>query len=917
MTFQHTSPETSERPAAALADPLASTRFIAPRLPAGLMPRATLVERLTQARRKRCVVLQGPPGCGKTSALLALRRALMTHGFEVAWLSLAADDNDLGTFLQGLLASVAQVDAAVVRNAWLLASGGQRDAQAAEHLAIVLAQDLARREGELVLMLDDAHQLADGAALQTLQWLLDYAPPSFHLVLASREAPRHPLGTAIARLRQLHAVADFLPEDLRFTATESAQFLRERVAGITHEEAMRLHERTDGWIAGLQLLSVHFQDQDDSAREMPLKDAGGFAAYFERNVLANMSAGELDLLTRASACPRFCADLCYVLLEARESAARIEQRLGALDRARFFIHHEQEPGQESWWRLHPLLREVLNGRLQALPGHEQRQLHRRAWRWFAGRGSMAEAVRHAVLADEGEAAAHMVESCARRLLSRGEFTQMSSLLARLPAGLVEQRIGLRFARAHVRLNWRELDALVADFAVLADEPLDVLQRAELDLLRCAAALHRDDVDLAARLLAGLDELPPGADALLESTRANLSAWVHLARGEFALAREVLGGRDARQGSAVASLTGLCLLGLSHTLEGRMVDAEHLYRQVLEAADGHGAGGVQVSNLAAALLGDVLYELDELEAACALLDARMDLIEHTGMPEAILRGAMSLASAHWLCGRRLEALAQLDRLEDYATRHGLGRLQAHALCLRVRLQQQRGQMLAVSDALCRLDELVGRQAQAQDSVSQEIRRLAEQAQIAVHLNRGEFEAAAQGLRRLLDRVRAAGRMRPAASLLAQLALVERALGHGEAAGPMLVEALRLAHRLGLLRIVLDTSRRVPGALHELVESRTLDPVLDHYARRLLAVAARQRALPSADAAAPARTAPAEPLKEREREILGLLAQALPNKKIARILGLSPETVKWHLKNIYAKLGVTARDAAVARARDLEL
>lgn len=870
-----------------------------------------------ETRRRRCVMLQGPPGCGKTSALLALRGALMTHGFEVAWLSLALDDNDLGTFLQGLLASVAEVDPAAVRNALLLASGGQRDAEAAEHFTIALAQGLARREGETVLMLDDVHQLADGDVLQVLQWLLEYAPPSFHLVLASREAPRHPLGTAIARLRQLHSAADFSLEDLRFTATESEQFLRERVAGINHEEAMHLHERTDGWIAGLQLLSVRYQGQEGSARGMPLKDAGEFAAYFERNVLANMSAGELNLLTRASACPRFCADLCHVLLDGTESAAWIEQQLSALDRDRLFIHHEQAPRQESWWRLHPLLREVLNGRLDQLPAQEQRQMHQRAWRWFADRGSLAEAVRHAVLAGEDDAAARMVESCARQLLNQGEFMQMSSLLARLPAGLVERRTGLRFARAHVRLNSRELEALEADFAVLESGPLGPLQHAELNLLRCGAALHRDDVDLAARLLPDLETLPPGVDTLMDSTRANLLAWVHLARGEYGLARAVLSGQDARHDSPVASLTGMCLLGLSHTLEGRMVDAEHLYRQVLEAADGRGAGGVPVSNLAAALLGDVLYELDELEAACALLDPRMDLIEHTGMPEAILRAALVLSSAHWLCGRRLEALAQLDRLEDYATRHGLARLQAHALCLRVRLQQQRGEMLVVSDALCRLDELCARRAGSEDSVSQEIRRLAERAQIAVYLHRGEFDAAAQGLRTLLERLRAAGRMRPTASLLAQLALVERALGHGEAASTTLVEALRLAHRLGLLRTVLDASRRVPAALHELVESSTLDPVLDHYARRLLAVMARQRALQSADAAAPARTAPAEPLKEREREILGLLAQALPNKKIARILGLSPETVKWHLKNIYTKLGVTARDAAVARARDLEL
>jgi len=152
---------------------------------------------------------------------------------------------------------------------------------------------------------------------------------------------------------------------------------------------------------------------------------------------------------------------------------------------------------------------------------------------------------------------------------------------------------------------------------------------------------------------------------------------------------------------------------------------------------------------------------------------------------------------------------------------------------------------------------------------------------------------------------------------QLALVEQRRGRPDSAADLLIDALRLGHRLGLLRTLLDASRRVPDALITLQQQRVLDPVLSFYVQRLLQAAARARVaapLPTTHAAAPGAV---EPLKERELEILGLLAQALPNKKIARVIGLSPETVKWHLKNIYAKLGVAGRDEAVARVRDLAL
>jgi LuxR family maltose regulon positive regulatory protein len=914
MTSRHADLRASTRPAA-VAETLATTRSVAPRMPGGLLPRAALVDRLMDARRKRCIVVQGPPGCGKTSILLAMRGQLITHGFQVAWMSLAPEHNEVEALVQGLLASLGDLDRGAVRTASLLASGGLVSQGAVEHCMIALAQDLGDH-GDVVLMVDDVHQVTTPDALQVLTWLLDYAPARFHLVLASRELPDHPLGTAVARLKQLQLTADFAWADLRFTLQESNDFLCQRLGAIGDEEATRLHERTDGWIAGLQLLTLRHKDQQAGARDMLLRDAGTFAAYFEHHVLAHVSAEDIEMLTRASVCDRFCADLCRALLDSPETAARIEQRLSRLDRDKLFIHEIHERDKTVWWRLHPLLREVLLARLESEPAGIVAGLQRRAWAWFAQYGSLSEAVRHAVLAGESEAAAAMVEACVRDLLNQGEFALVKSLLRQLPAEVVERRTGLHFALAQVHLNSRDLAALDAAIGSLERETLDAMQRMELDLLRCASALHRDDVDGAAGLLPAIERLPPGSDALLASSRANLLAWMHLARGEYVLAREVLSRSDARHEGPVSRLTGLCLEGLSHTLEGRMAEAEHLYRRVLDA-ECEEPGGMQVSHLAAALLGDVLYELDELEAACGLLDSRMDLIEHAGIPEAVLRAAIVLASAHWLCGRRLEALAQLDRLEDYATSRGLARLQAHALCLRVRLQQQRGEMLAVSDALCKLDELAGRRRGLDDSVSQEILRMAERAQVAVYLHRGELAAAAAALRSLLLRFQPTGRQRPVVGMLAQLALVESARGNESVAVSTLEDMLRLAHHLGLVRTVLDASRRVPAALHRLLEAQALDPVLRFYVQRLLEVAARTRTSIAIAAEAPVSNEPAEPLKERELEILGLLAQALPNKKIARVLGLSPETVKWHLKNIYTKLGVTARDAAVARARDLQL
>ncbi|SCU75926.1 hypothetical protein CNECB9_2610001 [Cupriavidus necator] len=149
---------------------------------------------------------------------------------------------------------------------------------------------------------------------------------------------------------------------------------------------------------------------------------------------------------------------------------------------------------------------------------------------------------------------------------------------------------------------------------------------------------------------------------------------------------------------------------------------------------------------------------------------------------------------------------------------------------------------------------------------------------------------------------------------QLAMAQMGLGEAHAARQDFVEAMRQGHRLGLTRTLLDAASGRPDMLAALASADAADPVLGFYIRRLLAGAGGVAATPG-----PSRPAfaadPIRSLSEREREILDLLAQAMSNKKIAKVLNLSAETVKWHLKNIYAKLGVSGRGGAAARLRDL--
>ena len=906
-----------------MAGPLLETKLHVPRWQRSLVARPRLSERLRRGAESALTLVSAPAGFGKTTLLAEWLAVAAADERSVAWLSLDPRDNDPALFWTYLVAALNTGAPAVGPGGPLLL---QRPQPPNEAGLVALLNDLDAISNDVVLVLDDYHVIDARDVQDGMAFLLEHLPPQIHLVIASRTDPALPL----ARLRGRGELAEIRAADLRFTPGEAAAYLNGVMGlALTAADVAALEGRTEGWIAALQLAALSMQGREDVTAFID-----GFAGddryivdFLAEEVLQRQPEHVQHFLLQTSILDRLSGPLC----DAVTGQDGGKTKLAELERGNLLLVPLDD--RRRWYRYHQLFADVLHARLRDEQPDDVPDLHRRASEWYEQNGEPSEAIRHALAAGNFERAADLVELAIPAMRRSRQEAAVLGWLELLPDEVVRVRPVLSVGFAGALLaggDFEGVEARLRDAEGWLDGAMDTRQGshapaaemvvvddtefrrlpAEIELYRAAQALVRGDGPGTVRHARRALELSPADDHLGRASAAALIGLASWASGDLVAGHsgyaECMAG--LRRAGHIADTFG-CAIALAdiRRTQGRLGDAMRTYEQALQRASEQGGPVLRGTADMYVGMSEVHRERDDLPAATQQLLRSQELGEHTGLPQNRYRWRVAMArirEAEGDLGGALDLLNEAERL--YVGDFFPNVRPVPALRARVRVTQGK------------LGEALGWARERGLSVADDLSYLREFEHITLARvllarytdERAEHHPIEDATRLLEGLLRAAEEGQRTGSVIEILvlqALTHQARDDIPAALASLQRALTLAEPEGYVRIFVDEGPPMAALLRAAAKLR----IAPRYVRRLLA------AVNKTEDGTPASRGLTEPLSERELDVLRLLGTDLGGPEIARELIVSLNTVRTHTKNIYAKLGVNNRRAAVRRARELDL
>jgi len=879
--------------------PILFTKLYIPPPRAKIVLRPRLIERMNDGLRSghKLTLISAPAGFGKTTLV---SEWVASCDQKVAWLSLDEGDNDPTRFLIYLVSALQTIMANIGEGVLGVLQSPQPPP--IESILAILLNEITTVPDNFVLVLDDYHVLDSKPVDEALTFLLKHLPGQMHLIVATREDPHLPL----ARLRARGQLTELRITDLRFTPSEAAEFLNQVMGlNLSTENINALEARTEGWIAGLQLAAISMRGYPDAASFIQsFTGSHHFVLdYLVEEVLQQQPESVLAFLLRTSILDRLCGPLCDAVLLAPSASGK--ETLEYIEQANLFI--VPLDNERRWYRYHHLFAELLRQRLHqsdtspSEEGGSVAELHRRASQWYEDNGLELEAFHHATAANDIERAARLIEGEGMPLYFRGGAVPILKWLESLPTTVLDARPSLWVTYASATLTIGLVTGVeqkaqaaeaVLQFAEPDDKTRDLIGRIASVRATLAVTQHQAETIIAQSRRA-LEYLHPNNLPERAGITWKLGYAYHL-QGDRAAASqaytEALSTCEAIGRTVIAMMAAIGL-GAIQEVENQLSLAVETYRRALQLGGDPPPPPACDAHLG---LARIFYQWNDLDAAQQHAQQSVPLARQIVNTDRSVLCEVFLARLMLTKGDVAGAAGILAQADQSARQHNFVNRIPEIAATQVLVLLRQGD-LAAAAYLAQTHELPISQAR-------------------VYLAQGDPASALAVLELLRQQMEAKGWADELLKVVVLQTIALHAHGEKDKAVQLLSDTLALAEPGGYVRIFVDEGETMRLLIEKL--SRNRDHPLSSYTDKLLA-AFTQLVVAPKSGIIHQKSDMIESLSERELEVLKLLRSELSGPEIAQQLIVSLNTLRTHTKNIFNKLGVNNRRAAIRRAEELDL
>ncbi|MFC7050999.1 LuxR C-terminal-related transcriptional regulator [Emcibacter nanhaiensis] len=888
-----------------------------------LVRRHRLSPLLSTSDIPRLIIVTAPAGYGKTSLMYQWFSACRERDTRVGWLSADSQDNNAPRFLRHLIACLKN-------NEEKFGDGAMRYLDAARHPDIKhpagqLINELAEDDRDAFLFIDDYHLIENREVDGFLDYLLKLAPPNLHLIISSRLVP----DLSLPELRLSGELLELDARNLQFDKSETFSFLDLiNSRKLSSSEVELLHERSEGWVAGLQLAAAALAN-NDGKEELGVAFNGtlrDIADYLAKAVLQNQNDDVRDFLLRTSLLERFNADLCTFVTGNADSQNIIEW----LEQSHLFVVPLDE--NRTWYRYHHLFQDFLQATLKRGLPSEIVALYRRAASWFMEHGLGAEAVDYALLTGDIQQAAAMAERHAASQILAGYLPETARWLLQLP-DVLKQKNPMLLSQVTLCLwhifQQEEASQLLSHFEHHLDSFGGALEDHRLKELRNEVRLHRGGIAVCAshapeNVLDFLDQVDFSLlSGFMKAVYYNIRGIALGENNRFSEALECF--RKAARihrttGSPLGVACSYYLEALMHLECGNLNNIQDMLHQIKKETvfNSQAANYINPSMLES-IEGILHYERGDSGKARELLEANLELTKEVGHLKMVSLARTTYARILNRQGDLPGAHKELEQLAEILRRNEPGSYRAIILA-----DYERIKLALLNNNPAQAQYIADKYDLALDGPPPELANhwdrlscLKALAWCRAQLVRNAPEKAHDLLRRISLFAREVGRTWRylEARLLEAVAL--DMLGRDFEAADILKPILQIASTDKMVNVIRDEGSRVADLIRKLQEQNELIGIDPAFLARILAdTSPGPQAVPDGEDSLEAALRPSD-FSEKERIILEQVALGKSNAMIAKRLDLTAHAIKWHLGNIFNKLQVRNRAAAVSAAKAIRL